>query len=147
MKKFTILLAALLAVCTTVAALAGNDRMISVGELPASSQQFINTYFKGLEVSYAKVDEELFDKSYKVLFVDGSMVEFRRNGDWKEIECKYGEVPAGIVPRPIRDCVSTRFAQRRIISLDRDRRGYDVGLDNGLDLEFDSSFRLVDIDD
>lgn len=147
MKKFTILLAALLAVCTTVAALAGNDRMISVGELPASSQQFINTYFKGLEVSYAKVDEELFDKSYKVLFVDGSKVEFRRNGDWKEIECKYGEVPAGIVPRPIRDCVSTRFAQRRIISLDRDRRGYDVELDNGLDLEFDSSFRLVDIDD
>lgn len=147
MKKFTILLAALLAVCTTVAALAGNDRMISVGELPASSQQFINTYFKGLEVSYAKVDEELFDKSYKVLFVDGSKVEFRRNGDWKEIECKYGEVPAGIVPRPIRDCVSTRFAQRRIISLDRDRRSYDVKLDNGLDLEFDSSFRLVDIDD
>lgn len=147
MKKFTILLAALLAVCTTVVALAGNDRMISVGELPASSQQFINTYFKGLEVSYAKVDEELFDKSYKVLFVDGSKVEFRRNGDWKEIECKYGEVPAGIVPRPIRDCVSTRFAQRRIISLDRDRRGYDVELDNGLDLEFDSSFRLVDIDD
>lgn len=147
MKKFTILLAALLAVCTTVAALAGNDRMISVGELPASSQQFINTYFKGLEVSYAKVDEELFDKSYKVLFVDGSKVEFRRNGDWKEIECKYGEVPAGIVPRPIRDCVSTRFAQRRIISLDRDRRSYDVELDNGLDLEFDSSFRLVDIDD
>lgn len=147
MKKFTILLAALLAVCTTVAALAGNDRMISTGELPASSQQFINTYFKGLEVSYAKVDEELFDKSYKVLFVDGSKVEFRRNGDWKEIECKYGEVPVGIVPRPIRDCVSTRFAQRRIISLDRDRRGYDVELDNGLDLEFDSSFRLVDIDD
>lgn len=147
MKKFTILLAALLAVCTTVVALAGNDRMISVGELPASSQQFINTYFKGLEVSYAKVDEELFDKSYKVLFVDGSKVEFRRNGDWKEIECKYGEVPAGIVPRPIRDCVSTRFAQRRIISLDRDRRGYDVELDNGLDLEFDSGFRLVDIDD
>ena len=30
---------------------------------------------------------------------------------------------------------------------DRDRRGYDVELDNGLDLEFDSSFRLVDIDD
>ena len=147
MKKFTILLAALLAVCTTVAALAGNDRMISVGELPASSQQFINTYFKGLEVSYAKVDEELFDKSYKVLFVDGSKVEFRRNGDWKEIECKYGEVPTEIGPRPIRDCVSTRFAQRRIISLDRDRRGYDVELDNGLDLEFDSSFRLVDIDD
>lgn len=147
MKKFTILLAALLAVCTTVATLAGNDRMISVGELPASSQQFINTYFKGLEVSYAKVDEELFDKSYKVLFVDGSKVEFRRNGDWKEIECKYGEVPTEIVPRPIRDCVSTRFAQRRIISLDRDRRGYDVELDNGLDLEFDSSFRLVDIDD
>ena len=31
--------------------------------------------------------------------------------------------------------------------MDRDRRGYDVELDNGLDLEFNKKFQMVEIDD
>lgn len=147
MKKFTILLAALFVAFSTLPASADNDRIITEGELPAASQQFIQTYFKGVEVSYAKVDEEFFDKDYTVLFVNGAKVDFLKNGDWKEVDCKYGEVPAGIVPKPILDCVATRFAGRKVVCIDRDRRGYDVELDNGMDLEFDRNFRLIDIDD
>lgn len=147
MKKFTILLSSLFAALSILPVSAGNDRIITVGELPAASQQFITTYFKGVEVSYAKVDEEWFDKEYKVVFVNGSKVEFLKNGDWKEVDCKYGEVPAGIVPKPILDCVASRFAGRRVVCIEQDRRGYDVELDNGLDLEFDRDFRLIDIDD
>lgn len=147
MKKFTILLASLFLALSILPASAAGDRIITVGELPASSQQFIQTYFKGVEVSYAKVDEEFFDKEYKVLFVNGAKAEFLKNGDWKEIDCKYGEVPAGIVPQPILDCVASRFAGRKVVCIDRDRRGYDVELDNGIDLEFNSDLRLIDIDD
>lgn len=82
-----------------------------------------------------------------MLFVNGSKVEFVRNGDWKEVDCRYGEVPAGIVPQPILDYVNTRFTGRTVVRIERERKGYDVGLDNGLDLKFDRSFRLVDIDD
>ena len=147
MKRLTIILAPLFVALSVLPASAGNDRIITVGELPAASQQFISTCFKEVEVSYAKVDEEWFDKEYKVVFVDGSKVEFVRSGAWKEIDCKYGEVPAGAVSAPIRDCVAARFPGRRIICIERDRRSYDVKLDNGLDLEFDSDFRLIDIDD
>lgn len=147
MKRLTIILAPLFVALSVLPASAGNDRIITVGELPAASQQFISTCFKEVEVSYAKVDEEWFDKEYKVVFVDGSKIEFVRSGAWKEVDCKYGEVPAGVVPAPIRDCVATRFSDRRIVSIERDRRSYDVKLDNGLDLEFDSDFRLIDIDD
>ena len=147
MKKFTILLASLFAALTILPASAGNDRIITPAELPAAAQEFINTWFKGIEVSYAKVDEEFFDKDYKVVFVDGSKVEFLKNGDWKEVDCKYGEVPAGIVPKPILDQIAARFAGCKVVSIDRDRRSYDVGLDNGIDLEFDRNFRLTDIDD
>ena len=147
MKRLTIILAPLFVALSVLPASAGNDRIITVGELPAASQQFISTCFKEVEVSYAKVDEEWFDKEYKVVFVDGSKIEFVRSGAWKEVDCKYGEVPAGVVPAPIRDCVATRFSDRRIVSIERDRRSYDVKLDNGLDLEFDADFRLVDIDD
>ena len=147
MKRLTIILAPLFVALSVLPASAGNDRIITVGELPAASQQFISTCFQEVEVSYAKVDEEWFDKEYKVVFVDGSKVEFVRSGAWKEIDCKYGEVPAGAVSAPIRDCVAARFPGRRIICIERDRRNCEVKLDNGLELEFDADFRLVDIDD
>ena len=67
MKKFTILLASLAVMASSVPAFAGKDRIITVGELPAVAQQFVQTHFKAVEVSYAKVDEELFDKDYKVV--------------------------------------------------------------------------------
>ena len=34
-----------------------------------------------------------------------------------------------------------------VIKLDRDRRGYDVKLNNGMELEFNKKFEIVDIDD
>ena len=147
MKKFTIILASLALMASTLTAFAGNDRIITVAELPAVSQQFIKAHFAGVEVSYAKVDEEMFDKDYKVVFVNGSKVEFAKDGAWKEVDCKYGEVPAAIVPQQIRDYVAKNFAGRKIVSIDRDKRDWEVKLDNGLDLKFDLQFRLIEIDD
>ena len=146
MKKFTILLASLAVMASSVPAFAGKDRIIAVGELPAVSQQFVQTHFKGVEVSYAKVDEELFDKDYKVVFVNGSKVEFAKDGQWKEVDCKYGEVPAAVVPQQIRDYVTKNYPKNKIVAIDRDRSDYEVELDNGLDLKFDLKFRLIDID-
>ena len=128
MKKFTILLASLAVMASSVPALAGKDRIITVGELPAVAQQFVQTHFKAVEVSYAKV-------------------EFAKDGAWKEVDCKYGEVPAAIVPQQIRDYVAKNFAGRKIVSIDRDKRDWEVKLDNGLDLKFDLQFRLIEIDD
>lgn len=147
MKKLTILFATLAVATTAAPAFAGNDRPITVAELPAAAQQFIQAHFAGVEVSYAEVDEELFDKDYKVVFVNGSKVEFAKDGAWKDVDCKYAEVPAAIVPQQIRDYVAQRFAGRKIVAIDRDRRDYEVKLDNGLDLKFDLKFRLVEVDD
>ena len=147
MKKLTIIFASLAVMASTVPAFAGKDRIITVGELPAAAQQFVKTHFAGVEVSYAKVDEEMFDKDYKVVFVNGSQVEFAKDGQWKEVDCKYGEVPAAVVPKQIRDYVAQNFAGRKVVSIDRDKRDYEVKLDNGLDLKFDLKFRLIEIDD
>ena len=147
MKRLTIILAPLFVALSVLPASAGNDRIITVGELPAASQQFISTCFKEVEVSYAKVDEEWFDKEYKVVFVNGAKVEFLEDGLWKELDCKYGEVPAAAVPRQIADEVARLFPERKIVSIDRGRRDYEVGLDNGLELTFDRKFRLTEMDD
>ena len=119
MKKLMMILAGTALMVTSAPAFAGNDRPIAVGELPATAQQFIKAHFAGVEVSLSKVDEELFDKDYKVVLVNGAKVEFTKNGEWKDVECKYGEVPAAIVPQQIRDYVAKNFAGRKIVSIDR----------------------------
>ena len=138
MKKLMMILAGAALLATSAPAFAGNDRPIAVGELPAVSQEFIKTHFAGVEVSFSKVD--------KCVFVNGAKVEFAKNGEWKDVECKYGEVPAAIVPQQIRDYVTKNYPKNKIVAIDRDRRDYEVELDNGLDLKFDLKFRLIDID-
>ena len=63
------------------------------------------------------------------------------------METRRGEVPAAIVPQAIREQVGRQFPAARIESIDRDRRGFDVGLSNGLELKFDRQFDLVEVDD
>ena len=99
------------------------------------------------DVLYAKVDDDLFNNDYKVVFADGVSVEFASNGEWKEVGTRRGVVPAAIVPPVIREQVGKQFPGVLIESIDRDRRGFEVGLSNGLDLKFDRQFNLVDIDD
>lgn len=147
MKKCVCFLTVLLCSAGSVFAAAFADRPVSVGELPAAAQQFIKTHFAASEVLYAKVDDDLFDNDYKVVFADGTSIEFASNGEWKEVETKRGEIPAAIVPPAIRQQVGSQFPAARIESIDRSRRGFEVGLSNGLELKFDRRFTLVEIDD
>ena len=56
---------------------------------------------------------------------------------------------------PARDFESYFFGEKRRVSLediakikiDRDRHGYDVKLNNGMEIEFDKKFNVVDIVD
>lgn len=92
MKKLLILAAAVFALGTSTVS-ADNDRPISVSELPEKAQQFIRQHFPNEKVSFAKMERELFDTTYEVIFTSSSKVEFLKNGDWKEVDCKYSTVP------------------------------------------------------
>ena len=105
MKKLLILAAAVFALGTSTVS-ADNDRPISVSELPEKAQQFIRQHFPNEKVSFAKMERELFDTTYEVIFTSSSKVEFLKNGDWKEVDCKYSTVPAAIIPQQIAQYVS-----------------------------------------
>lgn len=147
MKKLAMILAGAVLSVAALPALAGNDRPISLGELPAASQQFVRNHFQNVKVSYAKVDGGVMDKDYTVVFVDGSKVEFNKNGEWKEVESKFGMVPEAIVPPQIGSYVAAHFEGRRITDIERTRRGYEVVLDNGIELDFNNRFQVTKIDD
>ncbi len=147
MKKIAAILTGVVLCALVIPVTVLADRPVTVAELPAAAQQFIKSHFPEGKVAYAKVDESVMDVDYEVVFADGAKVEFARDGSWKEIDCKYTAVPESAVPAQIARYVEDHFQGRRIVKLDRDRRHYEVELDNGFDLKFDSHFRLIEIDD
>lgn len=129
-------------------ALAGNDKPIAVTQLPKAAQQFIKQHFPSGKVSLAKLDRELLEKSYEVVFADGVKVEFDRRGNWKDVDAKYGTVPASIVPKAILQHVQKNFPETTIKQIEKKRRGgYQVDLNNGIELIFDAKLNFVRYED
>lgn len=148
MKKKGILmtLVLLLSFLANINVYAGNDKPITVEQLPQKAQEFLNTHFKGIKISFAKVDNELFDKSYEVFFVNGGKVEFDGRGNWKEIECKYGKVPVSAIPKPIANFIREKHPENYVIEIDRDRKDYGVKLNNEMEIKFDRRFNVIEYD-
>ncbi|MGL5636403.1 MAG: PepSY-like domain-containing protein [Bacteroidales bacterium] len=126
---------------------ASDGKLIEKSQLPVKSQQFLNEYFNRSVVSYVKEDEDFFNKEYDVVFTDGTKIEFAKNGEWKSISCKQTEVPLRLVPAKIINHLKTNHPGYRIMELEKDRRGYELKLTNGLELNFDKNFVLTEIDD
>ena len=126
---------------------ADDDKPITVEQLPQKAQQFIKQYFADKTVTLAKMERDFMDKSYEVLFSNGEKVEFDKNGEWKDVDCKQSVVPADIIPQAIKDHVAKTYPDAKILQIDRDTRGYKVQLNNRLELKYNTEFILTDIDD
>lgn len=144
MKKLFALFLGLFAVYSLVTA--DNDKPIRVSELPTKAQLFLTTHFKDKKVALAKVENDLLDKTYDVVFTDGEKLEFDKAGEWKEVECKTSGVPASIVPAAILQYVKEHYDGQRILSIERDRKDTEIRLSNGLEIKFDKKNRVIDID-
>lgn len=144
MKRIILFLVFVVSLQTTM--LAGNDKPIDINQLPETAQQFIQKHFSNEKISIAKMETEFFDKSYEIFFVNGNKIEFDKKGNWTEINCKFSEVPGGVIPQKIRDHVTSNYSESKVIEIDRDKHDYEVKLSNGLELKFDLKFNLIDID-
>jgi len=140
-KSLFILLACLMTMCLPV--MADSDRVITFDQLPAAAQTMLKKYFADKVPLIVTVDWD----DYKVMYQSGEKVEFDKKGEWKDLDCKVSAVPTALIPEQIKAKVKTTFPGATIIKLDRDRRGYDVKLNNGIELEFDKKFQIVEMDD
>jgi hypothetical protein len=126
---------------------ADRDYVITINQLPAHAQQFVKNHFSAVKVSYIKEERDFFTRNYEIVFADGSKAEFTRSGEWIEVDCRYSEVPRGVVPTAITAYVQEHFPDAEIRKIERERGGYDVKLSNKLELFFDKSLKLRNIDD
>lgn len=147
MKKIVIGLMCFLT-AFTAQAVEDDDKPIRVDQLPSKAQTFIRENFSGLKIALAKMESDFFDKSYEVIFVNGNKVEFYRDGRWKEIECKYDEVPLSAVPDFIRKYVAEHHAGLKVWKLEyvEEEKCYEVKLSNRWELKFDTRGNLIDLD-
>lgn len=143
MKRFIFLMMSMVVFST---AFAGRDRAIDPDKLPEKSKTFLKEHFPDKKISFAKMDGDWEDRSYEVILSNGYKVEFTYKGEWKKIDCKYDKVPDAIVPKQILKYMSESHKDNKIVEIEKKRRGYEVELDNDIDIKFDSQFKVLKYD-
>ena len=152
MKKLSVILATIFISASTAFAATfhsndSDERPITFEQLPAEAQNFIKSYFSPADISYAIIDKGIFFDDYSVMFTNGDKLEFDDDGKWTEVQCRKSAVPQAIVPKQIVDYVKQYYPTATINEIKRDRNEWEVKLSGGLEFKFNSSFRLVEVDD
>lgn len=145
MSKLFLNIYLLFAAALLATAAPDHDYTIPYEQLPEASRTFVRTHFAQAQVSYCLRDSH----SFEVRFADGSEIEFHNDGSWKEIDCKYREIPASVtalLPESIPEYVKANFPTAIITKVNKKFRGFEVELDNGLEIKFsqDGTFRKID---
>ena len=145
MKKIVIALAAFLTALSANA----EEKVISFNALPMAAQQFANANFAGKQMASAQMETMLFGaivEDYKVVYTDGTEIEFNDSGNWTKIKAKTSSVPADLVPEKIRQYIKENFKGLPIVKIEKDSKGYEIELSNGRDLKFDPNFIFIGLD-
>lgn len=149
MKRILVTFIAMMALLMIPSVLlrADRDRIISPEELPAAAQAFVTQYFPDQTISYAKKEIDHLRTNYEVRLDDGTEISFTSKGEWDKVERHYQAVPAALIPANIAAAIQERFPNATVVKIDKERSGYDIELNNDLELKFNKNGRLVSIDD
>lgn len=135
-------------VFTIPTVLFAKERNVTFNELPVKAQSFVKSYFDKANIVSVVEDTEYFVlKEYKVLFNNGTVLEFNKEGDWEEINMVKEAVPANLVPAAILQYVNKSFPNNIITEIKRSSKKYELELMNGLELEFNRKGEFIRIDD
>lgn len=116
--------------------------------LPKAAQTVIANNFKA-KVSLVKIEKDFGRVSeYEVILNDGTEISFDRDGNWENVEVNNTKsVPSTIVPKAIRAYVAKTHPGQRIVGIDKERKGYEIELSNGIDMKFDKAGQFLRYDD
>lgn len=143
MKRIATLLAALLAITS----LHAEEQPITFGELPKNAKIFVLTYFKDIKFKEVYIERRASLTQYEVKLEGGIDLQFDRMGLCTEITCKNGEIPDIVIPKRILTTIQKNFPDSYIRKYENNGRMYEIVLDDGTQLTFSRTLRLVDIED
>lgn len=146
MKKFGLILVSLL--LSTMAIFADNEKITKdVSVLPNECRKFLTENFGQTGIAHIKVESNLFGiKEYDIIMTNGMNVEFDKSGEWKEIKARNSAIPESVIPQKITNYIKDNYAGMHVISIEKDRREYEIKLNTGIELTFDRQGNLKKID-
>lgn len=116
-------------------------------QIPEKARQTISQNFTSA-ISVVKTEKDMgrIDE-YEVVLTDGTEIEFEANGDWKNINTPNNiAIPSGLIPTAIAGYVAEKHAGALIVGIEKEKKGYDVELSNGVDIQFDLQGNFVKYD-
>ena len=106
MKKLGLFLLMAVVMCMSVKA--DDDRVITYQQLPQSAQEFLKQHFSKLVPLVVTMDWD----DYTIMYESGEKIEFNKQGEWKDIDCRASHVPAVLIPQQIKSSVQQSFLAR-----------------------------------
>lgn len=143
MKNIKVLLLLVVMMTMGFNAKADHDQVITFDQMPETAQALLKQYFANKVPLVVTIDWD----DYTIRYESGEKVEFDKQGNWKEIDCRSTLVPTELIPEEIKANIASTFPGAVILKIDRNRRGYEVKLNNGLEVEYSPTFQVIDIDD
>lgn len=144
MKRICILT---LILCFAVCGTASCDDGFPIPQdrLPASVTAFLEDHFPGQTLLYVERD----GLEYEAHFNNGWEVTFSRSGEWRHVDCQRDAVPASVLqllPQKLLQYLETNFSGLSVVDVEKNARGYEIGLSRDIDLKFSLSgeFRRFD---
>ncbi|WP_373720224.1 PepSY-like domain-containing protein [Bacteroides heparinolyticus] len=117
-------------------------------QLPLVARNFINRHFTKPQIHYIKIESEILqNKKYEVQLADFTEIDFDKQGNWLEVDCKKAAIPAALIPTSIQEYVKTNFPREIITKIERERSGMKIELSNDYSLKFNKKGKFVSIDD
>lgn len=149
MKKLVLFsMAALLSIFVSGVTLSSCDgRIVEPEAIPNTSKDFLKTHFPECSIVRVETENDSFHgKEYDVTLDCNVEIDFNKSGDWTSVDCKVNSVPDAIVPSSILTYVKRNYPNAFITQISKERKGYEVELNNDIDLKFDYQGNFLRID-
>ena len=114
--------------------------------LPEAITTFIKQNFPNATITGVEPDHDNGGMEYDVYLNDGTQLDFDANNQWETIESRGKGVPAVFIPKAIATYVKSNY-QLPIVKIHKEHYGYEIELNNGMELSFDRSGQFMGMDD
>lgn len=144
MKKLILMIVSITAFVSVAGA---EDKPVTFNQLPEGARTFLDTNYQKVKLVLATKDDDFIRPEFNVVLENGVAIQFDNDGRLEKIASRSGDIPAAVIPKQITDIVKSHYPDAYIVEYEVDRKTYEVKLSNRIEITFDSSFRMIEIDD
>lgn len=140
-------LAAILSISLATLSLAGceSEKQVNKQDIPTEINNYVKQHFPDNNILVVKQEQDGFRKNYEVMLQNNIKLEFNHKFEITDIDSNT-KLPDSVIPEPIRNYVAQNYPDNYITDWELEYNHQQVGLDNGLDLEFTMDGNFIRID-